>query len=72
MQTGTLLKVKGPNGNFIFDEEVKDNPVFIAGGTGIAPIMSMIRYIIDKELSYQVTLIYSAKNIKNILFYQEL
>lgn len=72
LQTGTFLRVKGPHGNFIFDEDVEENPVFIAGGAGIAPIMSMIRYIIDTKLSYQATLIYSARNIKNILFYQEL
>lgn len=72
LQPGEFLKVRGPNGNFIFDEHIEQNPVFIAGGAGIAPIMSMIRYIIDKKLSYQATLIYSARNMQNILFYQEL
>lgn len=72
LQTGTFLRVKGPNSNFIFDEHVEENPVFIAGGAGIASIMSMIRYIIDKKLSYQATLIYSARDMQNILFYQEL
>lgn len=72
LQTGEFLRVKGPYGNFVFDESAKENPVFIAGGVGIVPIMSMIRYIIDKRLSYQITLIYSCKTIKNILFYENL
>lgn len=38
LQIGELLRVKGPNGNFIFDENVKENPVLIAEGAGIAPI----------------------------------
>ncbi len=72
LEMGAFLRVRGPNGNFTFSDDVRNNPVFIAGGAGIAPIMSMIRYVIDKKLSYQVTLIYSAGSIKDMLFYQEL
>ncbi len=72
LQTGSFLRVKGPYGNFVFDGTLKKNPVFIAGGVGIAPIMSMMRYIVDKKLSYQTSLIYSSKSIKDILFYEDL
>jgi len=72
LQTGSFLRVKGPYGNFVFDGSLKENPVFIAGGVGIAPIMSMMRYIVDKKLSYLTSLIYSSKSIKDILFYEDL
>lgn len=72
LQTGSFLRVKGPYGNFVFDGTLKKNPVFIAGGVGITPIMSMMRYIVDKNISYLTSLIYSSKSIKDILFYEDL
>lgn len=69
---GTILNIKGPYGRFIYNEIRGVAPVFIAGGSGIAPIMSMIRYIAKKYPQMGLALIYSCKTEDDIIFLKEL
>lgn len=70
---GTKILVKAPFGFFKLNEDQYDKHlVFIAGGTGLAPLMSMIRFIVDNKLDTKVTLIYSCKTEKDFLYYKEL
>ncbi|MDP6642089.1 MAG: FAD-binding oxidoreductase [Candidatus Nanoarchaeia archaeon] len=65
------IKIKGPYGVFIFKDEIK-KVVFIAGGSGISSLMSMIRYDIDKKLDTNLTLLFSNKTPEDIIFRKEL
>ncbi|QQG41200.1 MAG: FAD-dependent oxidoreductase [Candidatus Woesebacteria bacterium] len=56
---GAEVEGEGPNGTFIFDEMVTGPQVFIAGGIGITPFRSMIKYLVDKNLKTPIYLIYS-------------
>ena len=47
-----LLRVEGPLGAFFFRESKYDNIVFLATGTGIAPIKSIIESIIDQRSNF--------------------
>ncbi len=73
-KTGETFKVLPPTGNFT----VKTNPdkkkhyVFIAGGSGITPIFSMIREILYKEEKSKISLLYSNKTKKETIFLNEL
>ena len=42
--------------------------VFIAGGIGVTPFRSMIRYMLDKKISRPITLLYSNKTASDIAF----
>lgn len=55
---GSIVEGKGPQGTFTFSEETKNN-VFLAGGIGITPFRSMIKYNIDKKLNIPMYLIHS-------------
>ncbi|MBI2668177.1 hypothetical protein HYX17_05425 [Candidatus Woesearchaeota archaeon] len=68
---GDKIKIKGPYGMFTFKDDVK-KAVFIAGGSGISSLISMIRYIADKNLDVDVTLLFSNKTPKDIIFRSEL
>lgn len=60
LNIGDLVEGRGPLGNFIFNE--KDNTkshVFLAGGIGITPFRSMIKYCYDKKINTNILLIYS-------------
>lgn len=46
----TVIEGEGPNGTFILDENESGNHVFLAGGIGITPFRSFIKYNIDKGL----------------------
>ena len=68
MQTGDLLKFKGPYGKFYFNEQIKNDLVLIEGGTGITPLIGIIRYCNDKKLNNKIKLIYSVKISEEIIY----
>ncbi|MDP3765503.1 MAG: FAD-binding oxidoreductase [Nanoarchaeota archaeon] len=72
MKEDDLLKFKGPYGKFYFNEEMKNNLVLIAGGTGITPLMSIMRFCNDKKLSNRVKFIYSVKTPHDLIYKEEL
>ena len=57
LKTGNTVESSHPAGTFILDES--SPAVFIAGGIGITPFRSMIKYAVDQKLSTPITLIYS-------------
>ena len=62
----------GPGGDFFYREEMGRSLVLIAGGIGITPLISMIRYVQHASLDVNVTLLYSAKNPSELAFFDEL
>lgn len=69
---GLMVEASGPYGRFCFDEELHKNVVLIAGGSGITPMISMLRYIDDLKLSTPVTLLYCVRTGADIIFQNEL
>ena len=67
---GAEIGVAGPFGHFVYAEQNKC--AFIAAGTGIAPMLSMLRYIADKKTPGNYTLLYTNKTKDRILYYEEL
>ena len=55
-------------GDFVLPKNLKQPLVFIAGGVGIAPFRSMIQYIIDKNLSVDIILLYTNRTVDDILY----
>lgn len=69
---GTQIDVLGPFGNFVFDETKQSEAVFIAGGVGVTPFISAIKYAVDKNLTNKLTLIYSTRKVLETLFYEDI
>lgn len=70
---GSVIEGQGPNGTFILDEKEKGDHVLIAGGIGITPFRSMIKYNIDNNLTnIKLQLIYSNSLPEEITFKKEL
>jgi ferredoxin-NADP reductase/mono/diheme cytochrome c family protein len=69
---GMTVEVKGPYGQFFFDESRHRNIVLIAGGSGITPMMAMLRYVDDLCLETNVTLLYCVRTSDDIIFQAEL
>lgn len=70
MKVGDVVGVEGPIGRFAYTGQV--SAAFIAGGTGIAPFMSMLRYIATRNLRGRFMLFYSARTKDSILYEKEL
>lgn len=69
---GTEIEGDGPSGTFIVDENEPGPHVFVAGGIGITPFRSMLKYKMDKKLKNKIHLIYSNATPDNIAFRKEL
>ncbi len=57
LKPGYEIKTSHPAGTFILDES--SPAVFIAGGIGITPFRSMIKYCFDQKIQTPITLFYS-------------
>jgi len=74
MKKGDELGIRGPYGNsFPIEELTGRDLIFIAGGIGLAPLRSVIKYVIDNSGDYgQVTILYGARTKEDIVFADEL
>jgi len=74
LEEGSSLGIRGPLGNGFPIDEMKGNDIlFIAGGLGLAPLRSLIYYVLEKREDFaKVTILYGAKSPDDILFADEL
>ena len=74
LKIGDVLEVMPPTGSFFTEisPENKKEYVFFAAGSGITPIISMIKTILRTEKESNVTLVYGNKNLASIIFKEEL
>jgi NAD(P)H-flavin reductase len=69
---GTLVDVEGPVGTFTLPPTVKAPRIlFVAGGTGIAPLRSMIDHLLRQQPALRLSLLYSARRSDEFAFIEE-
>jgi ferredoxin-NADP reductase len=72
LEPGTLVDVEGPIGQFTFPEEPEERRfVFVAGGTGIAPLRSMLHDAL-KVPDRDIRVLYSARTPADFAYQEEL
>jgi NAD(P)H-flavin reductase len=70
---GSLLDVEGPTGTFTFPPALTHGRVlFVAGGTGIAPLRAMLDHTLRLHPAERVSLLYSARRADEFAFMPEL
>ena len=69
---GDQLDVSGPYGHFTFRGIEAPSVVFVAGGVGITPLMSSVRYLTDQSWNGRIDLIYACTRLDAIIFREEL
>jgi ring-1,2-phenylacetyl-CoA epoxidase subunit PaaE len=74
LKEGARLKVMEPMGQFTteFSKDRKRHVIMFAGGSGITPMMSIIKSILTQEPESIVSLIYCNRDIDSIIFKKEL
>ncbi|MGC8628785.1 MAG: ferredoxin--NADP reductase [Candidatus Micrarchaeia archaeon] len=60
-KVGDVYYISAPYGQFKFDPSAGKKFLFLAGGTGLAPFFSMIKYAISKKLDVDIAMIYSVR-----------
>jgi predicted ferric reductase len=69
---GTLAYLDGPHGAFSIDRYQAAGYVFIAGGVGITPFMSILRTMQDRGDTRPVLLIYADKKFVDVAYREDL
>jgi predicted ferric reductase len=72
IKPGTIAYLDGPYGVFSIDDHPAPGYVFLAGGIGITPIISILRTMADRNDQRPVILIYGSKNWEDHTFREEL
>lgn len=71
-RVGDTALVEGPFGRFSYEHHEAESLVFIAGGVGITPLMSMLRGLRDLRDGRRVVLVYANRSERDIIFREEL
>lgn len=69
---GDLLNVSGPFGAFTFTGTDAESIVLIAGGVGITPMMSVLRYLTDTAWKGEIFFLYGARSTEEFVFRDEI
>jgi NAD(P)H-flavin reductase len=70
---GSLVAIRGPYGNgFPVDKLKGQNLLFVAGGIGLAPLRSVIRYCLANRADYgDIDIVYGARSKGDLVFLPE-
>lgn len=72
-EPGRAVDIEGPFGQFGLPPEGTDGPLlFVAGGTGIAPLRSMIVEALHRDPSAHPSVLYSARAPEELAYREEL
>lgn len=73
LKVGAQLTISGPHGTFSCQSTpTTDKLLFVSGGSGITPVMSMSRYLHDVADPRDVVFLYSARTERDLIFRDEL
>jgi len=72
LKVGNVLEVHEPEGKFVLEPTRSNNYLGMAAGSGITPVLSMIKAVLQREPSSSFTLIYGNKSSEETMFKAEL
>ncbi len=72
LKEGDKAQINGPYGDFYYHED-DGGPMILAGaGTGIAPIMSILKYLEDNDIKRTVVFFFGAKSMDDLFLVEQL
>ena len=73
VRVGDKLEFRGPiGGYFVWDVTVGGPLLLVAGGSGICPLMAMLRHRAARESAVPARLLYSARSQEDVIYREEL
>ncbi len=69
---GAIVSLGGVEGDFVLPEPVPERCLFISAGSGITPIMSMLRELARADELNDAVLVHSARDPEDVIFGGEL
>jgi ferredoxin-NADP reductase len=72
VRPGSIVRLGGVEGTFMLPDPLPEKFLFISAGSGITPIMSMIRALARQDALDDVVLLHSARHADDVIFGAEL
>jgi ferredoxin-NADP reductase len=73
LRAGDRLEFRGPiGGYFVWDVTVGGPLLLVAGGSGICPLMAMLRHRAARGSSVPTRLLYSSRSLEDVIYRDEL
>ncbi len=72
LQPGTVVRLGGVEGEFVLPEPLPQRLLFVSAGSGITPIMSMLRSLVRRQALRDVVHVHCARSAQEVIFASEL
>ena len=73
IRKGALVDLEGPFGSLSFPDQPREQHfLFVAGGTGIAPLRAMIQHVLLLRCPGTISVVYSVRSVEDFAFRAEL
>ena len=69
---GTIVRLAPPQGNFVMPDPAPASVLFVTGGSGVTPVMSMLRTLVRRDQITDVVHLHSAPTESDVMFAAEL
>jgi ferredoxin-NADP reductase len=73
VQVGDAIEMRGPiGGHFIWQAQDGGPLLLVGGGSGVVPLMSILRHRANRAMDVPTTLLYSVRQAADLIFHDEL
>jgi ferredoxin-NADP reductase len=73
LRPGDQFELRGPVGGYFVWEASRGGPLFlVGGGSGVVPLMAMLRHLVGTDSDTDATLLYSSRSWDDIIYRDEL
>ncbi|OBK43792.1 ferredoxin reductase [Mycobacterium kubicae] len=72
VEPGTIVRLAAPQGNFVLPDPAPSSILFLTAGSGITPIMSMLRTLARRDQITDIEHLHSAPTASDVMFRAEL
>ena len=72
LEPGTIVRLAAPEGDFTLPDPPPDRMLFLVGGSGVTPVMSMLRTLDRRGTMSDVVMHYSSPTADRMIFRDEL
>jgi ferredoxin-NADP reductase len=72
VEPGTIVRLAAPQGNFVLPDPAPPSILFLTAGSGITPVMSMLRTLVRRNQIGDIIHLHSAPTAADVMFGSEL
>jgi ferredoxin-NADP reductase len=71
LQRGDALAIGRPAGEFVVPSPIPEKLLLLSGGSGVTPVMSILRDLADRKAIRDVVFIHAARSARDVIFAAE-